>query len=428
MSEYDNRDVKHESKRTTTNSYKSSNTSGFLAKTQSQIRQEYRKLSNPPAKDTRAAKDERNLSKSRYRDVIPGEATRVKLQPDSDDRSDFINANYVSGYDDEERAYIFTQGPLESTVKDFWRMVWQENIAIIVMTTNIRESNMMKCYPYWPAETKAILNAGLYQIQNEESEKFSSFIVTKLSLRKKNHTDIRTIYHAHYIKWPDHGIPPNTKDALDFLARVNDYKQLTQTQAPILLHCSAGIGRTGTFCAIDIGIKRYLEKKTIDMPSIVIKMRNERAGSVQTEDQYVFAHLALMDYIKQNEQTADKDLHDINDDDDVKVQDNRNSLVDLDDNTRKARTKKQSKKSSDLGAASTLPTIQSSKNASSHETTSQRGKTLSDSYASSIQFVSPSTTTQQTESNTQRLSTENNSSQLPPPTTTGNINPKKARK
>lgn len=279
-------------------------------------------------------RDERNLSKSRYRDVIPGEATRVKLQPDYDDKSDFINANYVSGYNNQEKAYIFTQGnkkkrnnkiisalfllnigPLESTVKDFWRMVWQENIVIIVMTTNIRESNTIKCYPYWPSETKAVLNAGLYQIQNEESERFSSFIVTKLSLRKKNHSDVRTIYHTHYIKWPDHGIPPNTNDALDFLERVNYYKRLTQTQAPILVHCSAGIGRTGTFCAIDIGIKRYLEKMNIDMPATVMKMRSERAGSVQTEDQYVFAHLALMDYIKQHEQTttttADNDLPDV---------------------------------------------------------------------------------------------------------------------
>ena len=279
-------------------------------------------------------RDERNLSKSRYRDVIPGEATRVKLQPDYDDKSDFINANYVSGYNNQEKAYIFTQGnkkkrnnkiisvlfllnigPLESTVKDFWRMVWQENIVIIVMTTNIRESNTIKCYPYWPSETKAVLNAGLYQIQNEESERFSSFIVTKLSLRKKNHSDVRTIYHAHYIKWPDHGIPPNTNDALDFLERVNYYKRLTQTQAPILVHCSAGIGRTGTFCAIDIGIKRYLEKMNIDMPATVMKMRSERAGRVQTEDRYVFSHLALMDYIKQHEQTttttADNDLPDV---------------------------------------------------------------------------------------------------------------------
>jgi len=192
-------------------------------------------------------------------------------------------------------------GPLQSTVKDFWRMIWQENIVIIVMTTNIRETGTMKCFPYWPAKPKEVLNSGPYQIQNENVEKFDSFTITTFTLRKENHPENRTIYHAHYLKWPDHGIPSNTKDALAFLDRVEYYRQLTMTRAPILLHCSAGIGRTGTFCAIDIGIKKYLEKKIIDIPSTVVKMRTERSGSVQTEDQYLFAHLALMDYIKQQQ-------------------------------------------------------------------------------------------------------------------------------
>jgi protein tyrosine phosphatase len=180
-------------------------------------------------------------------------------------------------------------------------MVWQENISIIVMTTNIRESGTVKCFAYWPMELKESFNAGLYQIQNEKSDKYDSFIITTLTLKKRNHSDVRTIYHAHYLKWPDHGIPSNTKDALSFLEKVESYRQSTMSNAPILLHCSAGIGRTGTFCAIDIGIKRYLEKKILDIPSTVLKMRTERAGSVQTEDQYLFAHLAMMDFIRQQQ-------------------------------------------------------------------------------------------------------------------------------
>jgi protein tyrosine phosphatase len=171
-------------------------------------------------------------------------------------------------------------------------------------------------------ESKQVVNLGLYQIQNEKSEKFDSFVITTLILKKKNNSENRIIYHAHYLKWPDHGIPSNTKDALLFLDRVEHYKQVTMTKAPILLHCSAGIGRTGTFCAIDIGIKRYLEKKNIDILSTVVKMRTERAGSVQTEDQYLFAHLALMDFIKQQQalqerinepiKTAEIDLNNVN--------------------------------------------------------------------------------------------------------------------
>jgi protein tyrosine phosphatase len=188
-------------------------------------------------------------------------------------------------------------------------MIWQENISIIVMTTNIRESGTMKCFPYWPGETNEYLNTGLYQIQNEKSDKYDSFIVTILLMKKKNTSEIRTIYHAHYLKWPDHGVPAGTKDALLFLEKVEYYKQLTQTKSPILLHCSAGIGRTGTFCAIDIGIKQYLNEKILDIPSIVVQMRHERAGSVQTEEQYLFAYLALMDYIKQQQALQERIHH-----------------------------------------------------------------------------------------------------------------------
>jgi protein tyrosine phosphatase len=188
-------------------------------------------------------------------------------------------------------------------------MIWQENISIIVMTTNIRESGMIKCFPYWPSEAKDYFNTGSYLIENEKSDKYDSFIITTLILKKKNHSETRTVYHAHYLKWPDHGIPNGTKDALLFLEKVEYLKELTMTKSPVLLHCSAGIGRTGTFCAIDIGIKRYLNEKIIDIPSTVVKMRHERAGSVQTEDQYLFAHLALMDFIKQQQVIQERNNH-----------------------------------------------------------------------------------------------------------------------
>lgn len=199
------------------------------------------------------------------------------------------------------RRSLLCVGPLQSTVKDFWRMVWQEGIVIIVMTTNIHETGMTKCFPYWPTETRTAINVGPYQIQNEGAENFGSFVVTTLLLKKKDQRETRTIYHAHYLKWPDHGIPTTTVDALAFLEKVEQYRLMTKTQAPILLHCSAGIGRTGTFCAIDIGIKRYLEKQIVDIASTVHKMRTERAGSVQTEGQYLFAYLAMMDYVRQQQ-------------------------------------------------------------------------------------------------------------------------------
>ncbi|CAF3337665.1 unnamed protein product [Rotaria socialis] len=415
--------------------YKPLNSVEFLTKTQSEIRQEFRKLSNPSAKDTHAAKDERNLDKSRYRDVLPGEATRVKLQPDDDgDRNDFINANYVSGYHDQEKAYIFTQGPLQTTLKDFWRMIWQENISIVVMTTNVRESGTVKCYPYWPDQTKDVINAGLYQVQNEKSDKYDSFVITTLVLRKKNHPNERIIYHAHYRKWPDHGIPSNTKDALLFLDKVEDYRQITATKAPILLHCSAGIGRTGTFCAIDIEIKRYLEKKIIDIPSTVYKMRTERAGSVQTEDQYLFAYLALMDYIKQYQAAQERITGSIKSSDTELIdQTGRTKLKDdigsneLDDHKQKiTRSKNNRKKFNDLEQINTLPTTSSDRTTNLRESTSYRGKTLSDSCVAAVQYFTPTAAVMQNESSRQRSVTENISSSTP--TTTGNVYHKKIRK
>ena len=156
-------------------------------------------------------------------------------------------------------------------------------------------------------EAKSTLNPGPYEIQNEKSDRFDSFVITTLTLRKRTQPDeVRTIYHAHYLKWPDHGVPTGTKDALLFLETVEHYRRLTRTQSPVLLHCSAGIGRTGTFCAIDIGIRDYLKKHVVDIPSTVVKMRTERAGSVQTEDQYVFAYLAMMEYIKQHQANEER--------------------------------------------------------------------------------------------------------------------------
>jgi protein-tyrosine phosphatase len=255
---------------------------------------------------------------------------------------------------------IFILGPLQTTVKDFWRMIWQENISIIVMTTNIRESGTVKCFPYWPLETKEYFNTGLYQIQNEKYEKYDSFIITTLLLKKKNNSEIRTIYHAHYLKWPDHGVPVGTKDALLFLEKVEYYKQLTITKSPILLHCSAGIGRTGTFCAIDIGIKQYLNEKLIDIPSTVVQMRHERAGSVQTEEQYLFAYLALMDFIKQQQAIQERINH-------LEITN--------------------SKKSFKFNSTNTSPLINNSKRNHLQESTSQRVKILNDSSVSSVQHL-----------------------------------------
>lgn len=360
--------------------------------------------------------DQKNLDKSRYRDVIPGEATRVLLLPDGNDDHDFINANYVSGYKNQEKAYIFTQGlfwkqcllfikeillflgPLPSTVNDFWRMVWQENISVIVMTTNIREAGVVKCFQYWPNEVKRTFDAGPYHIQNETMESYNSFVISRLTLTKVTEPDeeTRTIYHAHYRKWPDHGVPAGTKDALDFLDKINRYRALGDETAPILLHCSAGIGRTGTFCALDISIKRFLDTRTIDIPTIVLKMRTERAGSVQTEDQYLFAHLALMNFIRNYQMSMS--MH----------RETRSIDVNNDSNSNtKQQTNDQEKKT-----MASLVSLNRSRPINDQSTAvgSSRGKTLSESSVPAIHYLT----------NTNQMQTSNS--------TANEVNNKKARK
>ena len=257
-------------------------------------------------------------------------------------------------------------------------MVWQENISIIVMTTNIRESGTMKCFPYWPLKANEYFHTEFHQIQNEKSKRYDSFIVTTLLLKKKSNSEIRTIYHAHYLKWPDHGIPIGTEDALLFLEKVEYYKQLTKTKSPVLLHCSAGIGRTGTFCSIDIGIKQYLNEKIIDIPTTVIKMRHERAGSVQTEDQYLFVHLALMDFIKRQQQTNREKINHFESDN------NHNSFG--------------------LGQTAVSPLINSSKVRDLQESVSDQVRTLDESSVVPVKhLISPKTECDQQKSSAEQI-------------------------
>ncbi|CAF1495863.1 unnamed protein product, partial [Didymodactylos carnosus] len=301
------------------------------------IKKEFRKLANPSAKNPSAARyycfneyspvntvfviysfysEVKNIGKNRYRDVIPGDDTRVVLLPDELDKDDFINANYVTGYK-QEKAYIFAQGilslynisyalitlpmmkkvcPLESTAKDFWRMIWQQKSGVIAMTTNVKEGGIPKCFQYWPLENRTRQTYGMYAVTNEEGKPGENFNITKLTIRKKNVDQPLTVYHCHFTKWPDHGIPSGTESALQFLKEVRTLHRKTNLKVPIVVHCSAGIGRTGTFCTIDINIRRFRVEKTVDIPSTVINMRNERAGAVQTEDQYLFCYLALTEF------------------------------------------------------------------------------------------------------------------------------------
>eukprot|EP00038_Savillea_parva_P008410 m.176770 g.176770 ORF g.176770 m.176770 type:complete len:382 (+) comp14232_c0_seq1:151-1296(+) len=231
--------------------------------------------------------------KNRYVNVLPNASTRVPLSKvDGDETSDFINANFVSGYNWPKR-FIATQGPMPKTMGDFWRMIWEQNVSCIVMTTGLQEGGRKKCDRYWPVEGTEEYSGG-FTVTVTDSADCGTWILTTMTVSKGD-APARTLKHFWYTGWPDHGVPETAAPVIAFLRAVR--AETSGSRAPILVHCSAGIGRTGTFMAIDSGMQQLQsEWRVCDIKGTVTKMRKERGGSVQTAVQYRFIHLALAEY------------------------------------------------------------------------------------------------------------------------------------
>jgi tyrosine-protein phosphatase non-receptor type 11 len=305
--------------------------------------------------------------KNRYKNILPFDATRVKLKDEDPEipGSDYINANYITD-GGEAPPYIATQGCVPDTVNDFWRMVYQENTRVIVMTTNEMERGKVKCQRYWPElQTEALYGDILVQTMSEE--KRPQYILRELQVQKKktkkieeetvpteeeNHSpeeakdkdeegleelkvekpeektegemssdqentkddsdsdddddeDTRTVYHYHFIIWPDHGVPHDPANVLVYLEDVNQkqgqLKELELEPGPVVVHCSAGIGRTGTFIVIDMLLRKIEQEGLdceVDIQKTILSLRSQRSGMVQTEAQYKFIYMALAYHIQ----------------------------------------------------------------------------------------------------------------------------------
>ncbi|TDG39764.1 hypothetical protein AWZ03_013815, partial [Drosophila navojoa] len=248
-----------------------------------------------------------NLTKNRYTDVLCYDHSRVVLaHEDEDDLSDYINANFVDGYK-QKNAYISTQGPLPKTSQDFWRMIWEQHCLVIVMTTRVMERGRVKCGQYWEPTEDSSLDFGNYHVRTISVESNEDYTVASLELRNLKTDEIRNVSHWQFTSWPDYGVPSSAMAMLNFLQKVRDkqaqlVRALGDTWAghprgpPIVVHCSAGIGRTGTFITLDICISRLEDVGTADIRGTVEKIRSQRAYSIQMPDQYVFCHLALIEY------------------------------------------------------------------------------------------------------------------------------------
>ncbi|XP_053319665.1 receptor-type tyrosine-protein phosphatase S isoform X9 [Spea bombifrons] len=234
-----------------------------------------------------------NKPKNRYANVIAYDHSRVILLPvEGIIGSDYINANYIDGYR-KQNAYIATQGALPESFGDFWRMVWEQRSATVVMMTKLEEKSRIKCDQYWPS--RGAETYGMIQVTLLDTIELATFCVRTFSLHKNGSSEKREVRQFQFTAWPDHGVPEYPTPFLAFLRRVKTCNP--PDAGPIIVHCSAGVGRTGCFIVIDAMLERIKHEKTVDIYGHVTLMRSQRNYMVQTEDQYSFIHDALLEAV-----------------------------------------------------------------------------------------------------------------------------------
>uniref|UniRef100_A0AAZ3RX82 Tyrosine-protein phosphatase non-receptor type 9 n=1 Tax=Oncorhynchus tshawytscha TaxID=74940 RepID=A0AAZ3RX82_ONCTS len=244
-----------------------------------------------------------NQERNRYGDVLCLDQTRVHLKTRRNEVSDYINASFMDGYK-QKNAYIGTQGPLEKTYGDFWRMVWEQNVLVIVMTTRADEGGRKKCGQYWPLEEGGQEVYGHMAVVNQRVDNHSHYNQTTLEL---HNMEVQQVTHFQYLSWPDYGVPTSAVTLIDFLGAVKrQQRRSVKTMGPqwrghplgppMVVHCSAGIGRTGTFCALDICLSQLQDVGTLNVCQTVRRMRTQRAFTIQTPDQYYFCHNAILEH------------------------------------------------------------------------------------------------------------------------------------
>ena len=238
-----------------------------------------------------------NKPKNRFANIIPYEHSRVKLNVTGDNFSDYINACSIDGYY-KPQSYIAAQGPMPNTVHDFWRLVWEKNIEHIVALTRVMEALKKKCEQYWPELENNSCNYGPIEVTLKRVDRFTSYDIRMLELKHKDYLDdTRTVIQFHFIIWPDHGVPIFSSSLLSFINHTKEYHIPGKQEAPLLVHCSAGVGRTGTFIVLDYFIEHLKENDKINVYKMVAQLREARCLMVQTKDQFMFIHDAIQDLI-----------------------------------------------------------------------------------------------------------------------------------
>ncbi|XP_071952980.1 uncharacterized protein [Antedon mediterranea] len=236
------------------------------------------------------AAKECHKTRNRFKNIVPYDHARVVLDKiNGDPDSDYYNASYIDGYSKTEH-YIACQGPNKNSLSDFWRMIWQKNIKVIVMLTNILEGNKEKCKKYWPDEQEMVVFDDItVTVTNEETtEDYTTRTVRIEEIEQ------RTIKQFHFTQWPDKGVPKSASGLLRLIQKVKSVRGTSLT--PVLVHCSAGVGRTGTYIVIDAMLDMIMTEEAVDILQYITDIREARISMVQTPEQYVFIYSALSEF------------------------------------------------------------------------------------------------------------------------------------
>ncbi|XP_039989379.1 receptor-type tyrosine-protein phosphatase eta isoform X2 [Xiphias gladius] len=236
-----------------------------------------------------------NKPKNRYNNVLPYDSSRVKLSIiHGSPYDDYINANYMPGFN-SRKEFIAAQGPLPTTVSEFWRMIWEKNVQTLVMLTRCNEQGRVKCEQYWGSGTKHFENI---TVTTTSEIPLEDWTIRDFDIKNVKTAETRSVRHFHFTAWPDHGVPETTELLISFRHLVREHMDQYSRHSPTVVHCSAGVGRTGTFIAIDRLIFQIERENTVDVYGIVHDLRMHRPLMVQTEDQYVFLNQCAMDIIR----------------------------------------------------------------------------------------------------------------------------------
>ncbi|KAM7175608.1 tyrosine-protein phosphatase non-receptor type 3 isoform 6-T9 [Macrochelys suwanniensis] len=256
-----------------------------------QFEQLYRKK---PGLAVTCAKIPQNMDKNRYKDVLPYDATRIILQGNED----YINANYVNmeiPSADIVNRYIATQGPLPHTCAHFWQVVWDHRLSLIIMLTTLTERGRTKCHQYWP-DPPDIMEYGNFRVKCQSEDCTIAYVFREMLITNIETEEKHTITHLQYVAWPDHGVPDDSRDFLEFVTCMRPKRVENE---PVLVHCSAGIGRTGVLVTMETAMCLIERNQPVYPLDIVRKMRDQRAMMVQTSSQYKFVCEAILRVYKE---------------------------------------------------------------------------------------------------------------------------------